>query len=238
MAPGSISSLPRKRAVSAQVRAAQVPLADGRVSHKGQQTKAAIVGAALQLAAQVGLQGLSIGALAEAIQMSKSGVFAHFGSREELQISVIREYFNQFEQEVFHPALKLPRGLPRVEALFANWMKRVAVEIQSGCIFISGASRSNRPSGEWAITAWGMPCSRILRVSARVSTPARPTTPRRAIQDGRSESARQLAGGVGTSRKIAPRAAVCAEPDICSRSSAVVPVLPMWGKVKATIWAM
>ena len=102
----------------------------------------------------------------------------------------------------------------------------------------TSASRSNFPSGEWAITACGMPCSRMERVSARVSTPARPMTPRRVIQVARSQSARQLAGGVGRSRKIAPRAAVAAEPDICSRSSAVVPVLPTWGKVKATIWAM
>ena len=71
--------------------------------------------------------------------MSKSGVFAHFGSREELQISVIREYYQRFSDEVFFPALNAPRGLPRVRALFANWMKRVAIEIQSGCIFISGA---------------------------------------------------------------------------------------------------
>ena len=110
-----------------------------RPLHKGQQTKAAIVEAALRLATQVGLEGLSIGALAEVMQMSKSGVFAHFGSREELQISVVHEYFHQFEQEVFYPSLSVPRGLPRVKALFANWMKRVAVEIQSGCIFISGA---------------------------------------------------------------------------------------------------
>ena len=120
-------------------RAARAVPGDARGSHKGQQTKAAIVDAALRLATQVGLEGLSIGALAEVMQMSKSGVFAHFGSREELQISVVREYFQQFEQEVFYPALAAPRGLPRVEALFANWMKRVAVEIQSGCIFISGA---------------------------------------------------------------------------------------------------
>jgi AcrR family transcriptional regulator len=106
---------------------------------KGQQTKLAIVEAALGLSTQIGLEGLSIGVLAEVTQMSKSGVFAHFGSREELQISVIREYFSRFEQEVFYPALHEPRGLPRVKALFANWMKRVAVEIQSGCIFISGA---------------------------------------------------------------------------------------------------
>jgi AcrR family transcriptional regulator len=106
---------------------------------KGQQTKAAIVEAALGLATQIGLEGLSIGVLAEVTQMSKSGVFAHFGSREEMQISVVREYFSRFEQEVFYPALHADRGLPRVQALFGNWMKRVAVEIQSGCIFISGA---------------------------------------------------------------------------------------------------
>ena len=111
----------------------------GRALQKGQQTKLAIVEAALGLSTQIGLEGLSIGVLAEVTQMSKSGVFAHFGSREELQISVIREYFHRFEQEVFYPALNVPRGLPRVQALFANWMKRVAVELQSGCIFISGA---------------------------------------------------------------------------------------------------
>lgn len=111
----------------------------GRALQKGQQTKLAIVEAALGLSTQIGLEGLSIGVLAEVTHMSKSGVFAHFGSREELQISVIREYFHRFEQEVFYPALGVPRGLPRVQALFANWMKRVAVEIQSGCIFISGA---------------------------------------------------------------------------------------------------
>lgn len=108
-------------------------------SHKGQQTKFAIVGAALDLASQRGLEGLSIGAVAEAMSMSKSGVFAHFGSREELQISVVREYFRRFDDEVFQPVLSQSRGLPRVRALFANWMKRVAVELQSGCIFISGA---------------------------------------------------------------------------------------------------
>ncbi len=107
--------------------------------HKGQQTKQAIVDAALGLATQIGLEGLSIGAVAELMHMSKSGVFSHFGSREELQISVVREYFKHFEDEVFLPALAQPRGLPRLRALFEHWMKRVSVELQSGCIFISGA---------------------------------------------------------------------------------------------------
>jgi AcrR family transcriptional regulator len=106
---------------------------------KGEKTKAIIVDAALGLATQIGLEGLSIGAIAEITQMSKSGVFAHFGSREELQISVVREYHTRFEQEVFFPALEAKRGLPRLQALFANWMKRTSVEIDSGCIYISGA---------------------------------------------------------------------------------------------------
>lgn len=112
---------------------------EGRALHKGQQTKAVIVEAALGLATQIGLEGLSIGALAEVTQMSKSGVFAHFGSREELQISVIREYHTRFEEEVFYPALAAERGLPRLRAMFANWMQRTSVEIDSGCIYISGA---------------------------------------------------------------------------------------------------
>ena len=111
----------------------------GRALQKGQQTKAIIVEAALGLATHIGLEGLSIGALADVTGMSKSGVFAHFGSREELQISVIREYHTRFEQEVFYPAMSAPRGVERLRALFGNWMKRTSIEIDSGCIYISGA---------------------------------------------------------------------------------------------------
>jgi AcrR family transcriptional regulator len=116
------------------------PLARGGPAlHKGQQTKQVIVDAALGLATRIGLEGLSIGALADVTHMSKSGVFAHFGSREELQISVIRAYYDRFAAEVFTPAMAHARGLPRLRALFEHWMQRVAQEIQSGCIFISGA---------------------------------------------------------------------------------------------------
>lgn len=130
----SVSSLPTKNARTS-------PSGQGAIksAQKGQQTKAAIVEAALGLATQVGLEGLSIGALAEVMRMSKSGVFAHFGSREELQISVVREYHTRFEEEVFFPALRQPRGLPRLQAMFDNWMNRTSVEIDSGCIYISGA---------------------------------------------------------------------------------------------------
>ena len=91
-------------------------------AHKGQQTRATILDAALSLASSMGIEGLSLGALAEVTGMSKSGVFAHFGSREELQISVIREYHERFEEEVFRPAIQQPRGMPRLRALFDRWI--------------------------------------------------------------------------------------------------------------------
>ena len=110
-----------------------------KACHKGQETRAAILDAALGLASHVGLEGLSIGALAEVMHMSKSGVFAHFGSREELQISVIRQYHARFAEEVFFPAMRERRGLTRLRALFERWVRRVSVELDSGCIYISGA---------------------------------------------------------------------------------------------------
>jgi len=139
MTPRSNSSSPTLRAVT--------PEPGKRAMLKGQQTKAAIVEAALGLASQIGLEGLSIGALAEITGMSKSGVFAHFGSREELQISVIREYHERFEQAVFYPALKAPRGLPRLQTLFDNWTTQTSAEIDSGCIYISGAVDFDDRSG-------------------------------------------------------------------------------------------
>jgi len=106
---------------------------------KGELTRAAILDTALELASRNGLEGLTIGLLADRMNMSKSGVFAHFGSREDLQMEVIKLYHRRFEQEVFFPSVKEPRGLPRLESMFERWVKRVSVEIASGCIYISGA---------------------------------------------------------------------------------------------------
>ncbi len=142
-----------------------------RALHKGQQTRAAILEAALGLASHMGLEGLSIGALAEVTQMSKSGVFAHFGSREELQISVIREYHARFEEEVFFPAIREPRGLPRLRALFERWVRRVSVEIDSGCIYISGAVEFDDRPGPvrdalaGMVRAWHAALERAIRVA-------------------------------------------------------------------------
>ena len=106
---------------------------------KGEMTRAAILDVALDLASRDGLEGLTIGLLADKMNMSKSGVFAHFGSREDLQLEVLKLYHRRFEQDVFYPSIKEERGLPRLRAMFAHWVKRVSIEIASGCIYISGA---------------------------------------------------------------------------------------------------
>lgn len=106
---------------------------------KGESTRMAILDAALFLSAKDGLEGLTIGQLAEQMQMSKSGVFAHFGSREDLQLEVVREYHRRFESSVFKPALQEKRGLPRLEKMLSLWMKLRIDELNSGCIYISGA---------------------------------------------------------------------------------------------------
>ena len=108
-------------------------------SAKGRQTRQAIIDCALQMAGRIGLEGLSIGVLADRMDMSKSGVFAHFGSREDLQIAVIRSYHDQFEQEVFYRAIAQPRGMPRLAAMVQRWLQRVSVEMETGCIYISSA---------------------------------------------------------------------------------------------------
>ena len=142
-----------------------------RPQHKGQQTRAAILDAALGLAARKGLEGLSIGAIAELTGMSKSGVFAHFGSREELQISVLREYHTRFEDEVFYPALRERRGLPRLRSLFDRWIRRVSVEIDSGCIYISGAVEFDDRPGPVRdalvsmVLAWQRALERAIRLA-------------------------------------------------------------------------
>ena len=138
---------------------------------KGRQTRATILDAALALASHMGLEGLSIGALAEVTQMSKSGVFAHFGSREELQISVVREYHAKFSEEVFEPAMQVTRGLPRLRALFDRWFKRVSVEIDAGCIYISGAVEFDDRPGPvrdalvGMVQAWQNALERAIRIA-------------------------------------------------------------------------
>ena len=89
---------------------------------KGEETRAQILAAAVVQASTSGFESLTIGGLAEKIGMSKSGLFAHFGSKQELQIAALDEAARRFTEAVFLPALKVPRGLKRLRALFDHWI--------------------------------------------------------------------------------------------------------------------
>lgn len=106
---------------------------------KGRQTRAAIVESALELASREGLEGITIGVLAERMKMSKSGVFAHFGSREDLQLAVLQAYERFFVDEILVPALREPRGLPRLRAIMSGWIDHTSSEAARGCLWVSGA---------------------------------------------------------------------------------------------------
>lgn len=113
---------------------------------KGEQTRAAIIDAALDQAATRGLEGLTIGSLAERMRMSKSGVFAHFGSREDLQIAVLKEYEHRFAADVLTASLGEPRGLARLDAMLGRWIEKSTREAERGCLWISCAAEyDDRP---------------------------------------------------------------------------------------------
>ena len=115
-------------------------------SKKGLVTKSTILQAALEIASKSGLEGITIGHLAETVNMSKSGVFAHFGSREELQIEIIRKYYQYFSEIVFVPALSKPKGLPRLRHMIDAWLKMSVGDNTSSCFFIAGAAEfDDRP---------------------------------------------------------------------------------------------
>ena len=89
---------------------------------KGEETRAQILAAAVEQASASGFESLTIGTLAEKTGLSKSGLFAHFGSRLELQIAAVDEAARQFSEMVFLPALRMPRGQKRLDAIFENWI--------------------------------------------------------------------------------------------------------------------
>lgn len=109
-------------------------------TQKAELTRAAIVGAALDLAAAEGLESITLQAVADRIGLSKSGVFSRVGSRETLQMAVIEEFGRRFLAEVFVPSMQLPKGLPRLESIVQRWIIRTRdVDARNGCIFSAGA---------------------------------------------------------------------------------------------------
>ena len=115
---------------------------------KGEQTRTLILNEAVALASQVGLEGLSIGSLAGRLGMSKSGLFAHFGSKEDLQLQTLKQAQQLFLDQVLSPALKQPRGLPRLEALVTNWLAWIERndDLPGGCLILAASAEyDDRP---------------------------------------------------------------------------------------------
>lgn len=106
---------------------------------KGDETKAAILDEALALASRVGFTGLTIGQLAEQTGMSKSGLFAHFRSKEQLQLQTLGHARRRFIDTTVRPALAIPRGEKRVRELFDRWLVWETEVVPGGCIFIAGS---------------------------------------------------------------------------------------------------
>jgi AcrR family transcriptional regulator len=115
---------------------------------KGAETRERILDRAFLVAGRDGLDGLTIGALAEELQLSKSGLFAHFGSKEDLQLEVLKEGAQRFEDAVIRPALKAARGLPRLKKLFELWISwSTSPSMPGGCIFIAAATELDDKEG-------------------------------------------------------------------------------------------
>jgi len=104
---------------------------------KSELTLSAIVDTALEMAANEGLESLSLGEVAKRLNISKSGVFSRVGSREALQQAVLDEFDRRFVEEIFKPAMALPRGLPRLNKMIRNWLQRTNNDVS--CLYIAGA---------------------------------------------------------------------------------------------------
>ena len=107
---------------------------------KGLRTRASILRAAVDLSSVEGLEGLTIGRLADELKMSKSGLFAHFGSKEDLQLATVAAAREIFAHHVIKPALEQPRGVPRLWALCENWLQYVEGKVFKGGCFFAAAS--------------------------------------------------------------------------------------------------
>ena len=114
---------------------------------KGELTRQAILERASGVASRLGLEGLTIGRLSEELDLSKSGLFAHFRSKEALQVQVLQYASELFVERVVRPALAAPRGEPRVRAIFDRWIGWAQSQpFPGGCVFVAAATElDDRP---------------------------------------------------------------------------------------------
>ena len=115
---------------------------------KGESTRGRILDEAIAVASVDGITGLTLGRLAESVGMSKSGLFAHFRSKEELQVQVLDEAIERFRARVIAPALGVARGEPRVRALFEGWMGWADdPSVPGGCLFMQAMAELDDQPG-------------------------------------------------------------------------------------------
>ena len=158
---------------------------------KGDDTRQTILGRAFELANVVGVSGLTIGRLAEDTGLSKSGLFAHFGSKEALEVAVVEEAGRQFVRDVMIPALAKPRGLPRLRAMFERWL---AWGERPGRVFLRrGERRARRPprAGARRVGAIMPDVDRRARDRGHARDRAGPLPPRRRRRAARVRALRR-----------------------------------------------
>jgi len=116
-------------------------------THQATHSRSEILRTAVDIASAEGLEGLSIGRLAAELQMSKTGVFAHFGSKEQLQLATVETAKQVFLERVVQPALEKPRGIFRLEAMLENWLSYVEkIVFRGGCFFAAASAEfDSRP---------------------------------------------------------------------------------------------
>ena len=115
---------------------------------KGAVTRQAVLERAVALASRVGLGGLTIGTLADDLDLSKSGLFGHFKSKEALQVQVLDHAAERFVAAVIRPALAQPRGVPRLRAIFENWLDWArSSPMPGGCLFVAAATELDDKTG-------------------------------------------------------------------------------------------
>lgn len=114
---------------------------------KGEATRTAILDDAIDIASKVGFGALTIGMLAEQSEMSKSGLFAHFKSKEQLQLQTLERARERFVDVAIRPALTAPRGETRVRALFEHWLRWATDTLSGGCLFVGASAELDDQPG-------------------------------------------------------------------------------------------
>lgn len=122
----------------------EIPVA----ARKGKKTRQAILASALDLSSELGLEGVTLGVLAKRVGMSKSGLYAHFESKEDLQCQVLQMAADRFVAAVLLPAIAIERGRPRLRNLFERWLSWTREELSGGCPFVAAATEFDDRPGE------------------------------------------------------------------------------------------